>query len=100
MFCAYTRPRYQVSVYRTFGPLVIDSVGFLIGGSHMKHFTIILYSILQKTQQFTSTVSSICTWLICGYILCDIHHEIICLTRAVHFDLVDFFFKCLQLTRV
>ena len=23
MFCAYTRPRYQVSVYRTIGPLVI-----------------------------------------------------------------------------
>ena len=22
MFCAYTRPRYQVSVYRTIGPLV------------------------------------------------------------------------------
>ena len=23
MFCAYTRPRYQVSVYRTIGPLVL-----------------------------------------------------------------------------
>ena len=23
MFCAYTRPRYQVSVYRIIGPLVI-----------------------------------------------------------------------------
>ena len=23
MFCAYTRPRYQVSVYRTIGPLVV-----------------------------------------------------------------------------
>ena len=23
MFCAYTRPRYQVSVYKTIGPLVI-----------------------------------------------------------------------------
>ena len=22
MFCAFTRPRYQVSVYRTIGPLV------------------------------------------------------------------------------
>ena len=22
MFCAYTRPRYQVSIYRTIGPLV------------------------------------------------------------------------------
>ena len=22
MFCAYTRPRYQVSVYRTIGPLI------------------------------------------------------------------------------
>ena len=28
MFCAYTRPRYQVSVYRTIGPLVIFK-GFL-----------------------------------------------------------------------
>ena len=25
MFCAYTRPRYQVSVYRTIVPLVIIS---------------------------------------------------------------------------
>ena len=23
MFCAFTRPRYQVSVYRTIGPLVV-----------------------------------------------------------------------------
>ena len=23
MFCAYTRPRYQVSVFRTIGPLVL-----------------------------------------------------------------------------
>ena len=23
MFCAYTRPRYQVSVYRTIGPLFV-----------------------------------------------------------------------------
>ena len=22
MFCAYTRPRYQVSIYKTIGPLV------------------------------------------------------------------------------
>ena len=22
MFCAFTRPRYQVSIYRTIGPLV------------------------------------------------------------------------------
>ena len=35
MFCAYTRPRYQVSVYRTIGPLVyfarkIDYMTFLV----------------------------------------------------------------------
>ena len=24
MFCAYTRPRYQVSVNRTIGPLVLN----------------------------------------------------------------------------
>ena len=24
MFCAYTRPRYQVSIYRTIGPLVFN----------------------------------------------------------------------------
>ena len=23
MFCAYTRPRYQMSIYRTIGPLVL-----------------------------------------------------------------------------
>ena len=27
MFCAYTRPRYQVSVYRTIGPLVFLPTG-------------------------------------------------------------------------
>ena len=27
MFCAYTRPRYQVSVYRTIGPLVVVLLG-------------------------------------------------------------------------
>ena len=26
MFCAYTRPRYQVSVYRTIGPLVLVAI--------------------------------------------------------------------------
>ena len=24
MFCAYTRPRYQMSVYKTIGPLVLS----------------------------------------------------------------------------
>ena len=24
MLCAYTRPRYQVSIYRTIGPLVVN----------------------------------------------------------------------------
>ena len=27
MFCAYTWPRYQVSVYRTIGPLVYYMLG-------------------------------------------------------------------------
>ena len=26
MLCAYTRPRYQVSGYRTIGPLVLNSI--------------------------------------------------------------------------
>ena len=26
LFCTYSRPRYQVSVYRTIGPLVISEV--------------------------------------------------------------------------
>ena len=26
MVCAYTRPRYQMSVYRTIGPLVINVI--------------------------------------------------------------------------
>ena len=30
MFCAYTRPRYQVSVYRTIGPLVCYFCVFLL----------------------------------------------------------------------
>ena len=29
MFCAYPRPRYQVSVYTTIGPLVIFNLSFL-----------------------------------------------------------------------
>ena len=33
MFCAFTRPRYQVSVYRTIGPLVEITCGKLIGCS-------------------------------------------------------------------
>ena len=28
MFCAYIRPRYQVSIYRTIAPLVLHSVAF------------------------------------------------------------------------
>ena len=40
MFCAYTRPRYQVSVYSTIGPLVsicIDKRHFekIIGMGHI-----------------------------------------------------------------
>ena len=27
MLCAHTRPRYQVSVYRTVGPLVFETLG-------------------------------------------------------------------------
>ena len=35
MFCAYTRPRYQVSVYTTIGPLVT-----IYGhGGHFGHVT-------------------------------------------------------------
>ena len=30
MLCAYTRPRYQVSIYRTIGPLVFNMDGKLI----------------------------------------------------------------------
>ena len=31
MVCAYTRPRYQVSVYRTIGPLVVIITDVKIG---------------------------------------------------------------------
>ena len=34
MFCAYTRPRYQVSVYRTIGPLVLITSDFSISLLH------------------------------------------------------------------
>ena len=30
MLCAYTRPRYQVSVYRTIGPLVLFSLALFV----------------------------------------------------------------------
>ena len=28
MFCAYTRPRYQVSIYRTIGPLIDENIDY------------------------------------------------------------------------
>ena len=37
MFCAYMRPRYQVSVYRTIGPLVILSNWSVIEHRTRKH---------------------------------------------------------------
>ena len=33
MFCVYTRPRYQVSVYKTIGPLVSVLTDFLVSKS-------------------------------------------------------------------
>ena len=30
MLCVYMRPRYQVSVYRTIGPLVFSSLFFVL----------------------------------------------------------------------
>ena len=36
LFCAFTRPRYQVSVYRTIGPLVLCIVSqFKQTGAHL-----------------------------------------------------------------
>ena len=37
MFCAYTRPRYQVSAYRTIGPLVtfMSRINFML--SRVEH---------------------------------------------------------------
>ena len=35
MFCAYTRPTYQVSVYRTIGPLVHQIIFILAGNENM-----------------------------------------------------------------
>ena len=40
MFCASTRPRYQVSVYRTIGPLVINDIVQNINVGLDKIFTI------------------------------------------------------------
>ena len=37
MFCAYTRPRYQVSVYRTIGPLVFNLIFFIFAGIEDMH---------------------------------------------------------------
>ena len=43
MFCAYTRPRYQVSIYRTIGPLVLrmatnTEIGIQIFTDYLKIF--------------------------------------------------------------
>ena len=37
MYCAYTRPRYQVSVYRTIGPLVLVLITTLLENFHCLH---------------------------------------------------------------
>ena len=34
MLCSYTSPRYQVSVYRTIGPLVLKDI-YEYGDSHV-----------------------------------------------------------------
>ena len=34
MLCAYTRPKYQVSVYRTIGPLVYAFTLTVASGEH------------------------------------------------------------------
>ena len=46
MFCAYTRPRYQVSVYRSIGPLVIDCYP---AGVSNKHCLLSLFSLNLKS---------------------------------------------------
>ena len=38
MFCAYTRPRNQVSVYRAIGPLCFSKLKKKIIISHLKFF--------------------------------------------------------------
>ena len=35
-FCTYSRPRYQVSVYRTIGPLVCSYLPFLFRGHNIR----------------------------------------------------------------
>ena len=37
MLCAYTRPRYQVSVYRTIGPLVFIFFSFFVAILDLLH---------------------------------------------------------------
>ena len=45
MFCAYARPRYQVSVYRTIGPLVL----YIIKFTFLQVARIALITLIQTT---------------------------------------------------
>ena len=52
MFCAYTRPRYQVSVYRTIGLLVI--LNYAINYHNDKTLVIILFFSCLKNINWSS----------------------------------------------
>ena len=58
MFCAYTRPRYHVSVYRVIGPLVISyKQGKFFSKSlnpifYLKHFGMLQSTLNRVDQRF------------------------------------------------
>ena len=43
MFCAYTRLRYQVCVYRTIGPLVVKKLTCLVNAGSIGKYTVIFF---------------------------------------------------------
>ena len=64
MFCAYTRPRYQVSVYRTIGPLVFFSfVVFQCTAKHQPMSSPKDIAIVLVREKRILTICSLCTYI-------------------------------------
>ena len=63
MFCAYTRPRYQVSVYRTIGPLVLSVLLTIHYDNRPMQYTAILMAVKMTIFQlkYSDYFSYICS---------------------------------------
>ena len=53
VFCTYSRPRYQVSVYRTIGPLVVYVISFLCNLQFPRHHSYFRKDFQLLLQQLT-----------------------------------------------